>query len=396
MRCFRRIFERPLAVGLAAVLLAFGWQWLNVRFTYAGDWTGLFCAGANQRVPPRDLLAERLYAEPGTAGFDGQFYHYIAHDPLLRTGLAAYVDSPRLRYRRILLPGLAFLLAAGRQPAVDTAYFAVVLGFVFLGAWWLSRFAALQRRSPAWGLLFLLLPATLGGVDRMVVDIALAALWAGFAAYAAEGRTRPVLVLLALAPLARETGFAMTAACAAWALWQRKPGRAALAAATVIPCLAWYAYLGRAAAPDRSQWVALSPGGLVDALRHPYSYPWMAWVNRVMTGLDYLAAAGAVAAVAALVRVALRRPRGVIEFAAAVQGALGAVLILCGSRDLWVHIYGYGRVLSPVLLLLVLAALSRRYWTGLVPLAMILPRMGMEFAGDTWRILRGLVGAVAG
>jgi hypothetical protein len=379
-----------------AVIAAFAWQWLNVRYTYGGDWTGLFCAGALQRLPPKRLLGERLYAEPASAGFDGQFYHYIAHDPALRSGLAGYVDSPRLRYRRILLPGLAYLLAAGRQPAIDAAYFAVVLGFVFLGVWWLGRFAALQGKNPAWGLLFLLLPATLGAVDRMVVDVALAALWAGFALYAAEERTGPVLVLLVLAPLARETGFAMTAVYAAWMLLQRKPVRAAVAAATTIPCLAWYAYLDRAAGPDVNPWVALAPGGLLEALRYPYPYPWSAAVNLTMRGLDYVAAAGAVAAVAAIVGLSARRPFGLLELAAAVQGALGAVLVFGGSRDLWVHIYGYGRVLSPVLLFLALGMIARRYWAGLVPRAMILPRMGMEFAGDTWRIVRGLAGTIAG
>lgn len=383
-------------MGLAAVLAAFAWQWLNVRYTYGGDWTGLFCVGANQHTPPKELLAESLYAEPSSAGFDGQFYHYMAHDPALRAGLAAYVDSPRLRYRRILLPGLAFLLAGGRQPAIDAAYFAVVLGFVFLGVWWLGRFAAIHGRSAAWGLLFLFLPATLGAIDRMVVDVALAALWAGFVLYAAEERTGPVLLLVTLAPLARETGFAMTAVYGGWMLWQKKPGRAAFAAATAAPCLAWYAYLGRNTGPDVNQWVALSPGGLLEALRHPYAYPWSAWVNRIMSGLDYLAAAGAVAAVAVLIRMAVRRRFGLFELAAAAQGALGAALVFTGSRDLWVHIYGYGRVLSPLLLFLVLGALARGSWTALAPLAMILPRMGMEFAGDTWRIVRGLTGTISG
>ncbi len=391
MPFLRRISHAgPAVVGLAAVLLAFAWQWLTVRYTYQGNWTGLFCTGAAQRIPPRTLLPENVHAEPNSAGFDGQFYHYIAHDPLLKTGLASYVDSPRLRYRRILIPGLAYLFAAGRQQAIDPAYFAVVLAFVFLGAWWLSRFAVRGGRHPAWGLLFLLIPATLAGIDRMVVDIALLALWAGYAVYASEERRAPVFVLLALAPLARETGFAMIAIHGLWALWHRQFRLAMASCAAALPCLAWYAYLYRSIGPDANQWVALSPSGLLDALIHPYPYPWSAAVNAMVTGLDYLSAAGAVAGVALLLRLRGLRSGAPVPLAAAVQGALGAFLVLSGSRDLWVHVYGYARVMSPVFLLLLLSALAGRGWVNLVPFAMVLPRMAIEFSGDSWRIVRGL------
>jgi hypothetical protein len=355
----------------------------------------LFCTGASQRIP-RDLLREEIYALKGSHGFDGQFYHYIAHDPLLRTQLSGYVDSPRLRYQRILVPGLAHLIAAGRPQAIDAGYFAVILLFVFLGAYWLSRYAVLHRRHPAWGFLFLLLPATLASVDRMAADIALSALWAGFAVYAAEGRNRRLTLVAALAPLARETGFAMTGTYCLWALCGKKPAQALQGAAAAVPCLLWYAYLYRAVGPDVSGWVAIGFGGLPDAILHPFPYPWSAAVNLLVTVSDYLAAAGAVAAVAFCLRLAAVGREGLLELAAAVQGALGLVLLVFGSRDLWVHFYGFGRVLSPAVLLLVLRSLARRSWSDLAPLALLMPRSALQFGGDAWRILRGIASGVMG
>src|SRR5438445_7604793 len=126
------------AGATAAVLLA--WQALIVQGDYGGNWTGLFLTGdAGGRVPP--ALASRTYLFHGS-GFDGQFYRLVAHDPFFRNGFAALMDVPADRYRRILVPGLAWLLAGGRMELIDPAFDAVILGFVFLGAWWLARFAA--------------------------------------------------------------------------------------------------------------------------------------------------------------------------------------------------------------------------------------------------------------
>jgi hypothetical protein len=84
-RCFA-------AAGTALVLL---WMALTVHYNYGGNWTGLFCTGANQRVPVGQL-DEKVHTFPASLGYDGQFYHHIAHDPLGCTQLLSYVDgAPR-------------------------------------------------------------------------------------------------------------------------------------------------------------------------------------------------------------------------------------------------------------------------------------------------------------
>lgn len=141
--------------------LVVSWQWATVHANYGGNWTALFCTGALRGVPA-SLASEHIWQFPASNGFDGQLYHYIAHDPLIRDpSLKASVDDPRLRYRRVLIPGLVYLLAAGRPDWVDPVYYALILVFVGAGVYWTAAWCRSSGHSPAWGLLFVLLPATL-------------------------------------------------------------------------------------------------------------------------------------------------------------------------------------------------------------------------------------------
>ena len=141
----RPVADRPrraaLVCAVAAAGVALAWQALTVRANFAGDWSAFYYTGAFSRVPP-PLAAERVYTIPGSAGYDGQYYHFIAHDPWLRRGFAAYVDNPRMRWRRILVPGLAALLSGFDDDYTDSLYEVVLLASVFLGAYWLSRWGA--------------------------------------------------------------------------------------------------------------------------------------------------------------------------------------------------------------------------------------------------------------
>ena len=143
-----------IVYALLSVGLCWTAQALTVHYNYQGNWTALFQTGPRRPTPPA-LEFENIYKFEKTRGYDGQFYHYVAHDPLLTKRFSKHVDDPRLRWRRILVPGLAFLAAGGQQRLVDTAYLSVTLCFVFLGTYWLARYCCLHRTHPAWGLGFL-------------------------------------------------------------------------------------------------------------------------------------------------------------------------------------------------------------------------------------------------
>jgi len=104
---------------LGCAALAFFWQSLTVHFNYGGNWTALFCIGSQYERPP-ELNIERPYVFQNSPGYDGAVYHYIAHDPFMQHDLLPYVDAPRYRYRRILIPLAAYTLALGRMEPPKT------------------------------------------------------------------------------------------------------------------------------------------------------------------------------------------------------------------------------------------------------------------------------------
>ena len=95
---------------------------------------------------PNEPAFADTYVFPDEFGFDGQYYRIIAHDPFLTRGYLRYIERPVMRYRRILVPFLAFALACGRQPYIDAGFIATILLFLSLGVYWRKLS---DRRSPA-------------------------------------------------------------------------------------------------------------------------------------------------------------------------------------------------------------------------------------------------------
>jgi len=377
----------PLIYALLAVALGVTWQALTVRYNYGGKWTGLFCTGANLPPPPA-LAWEHIYRFPNSSGYDGQFYHYVAHDPLFRFGLNRYIDAPRLRWRRILIPALAYMAATGLARHIDAAYIAVTLLFLLAGVYWLGRFIRTEGFHPVGSLLFLLVPATVVSLDRLTIDAALAALCVGFALYVKEGRPGKVYLILVLAPLVRETGLLLIAAYSLAELSGRHLGRAVLFATSVVPALAWYGFVHSRTAPHSvTGWFTAVPlAGLAGQMVHPVHYPVPAVTALTWIAFDELALAGMLLAFITsfwLIRQKWLRP---LQFA--------AVLLVLGGLNLgepfWVEAYAFGRIFSPLLLLLALFGCCSRSWIALLPAAMVVPRVCIELGGQIVNIARRL------
>jgi hypothetical protein len=328
---------------LIAVALALAWQLAVVERKYDGNWTGLYYTGAQGTVPPQ-LGSEDVYRFAGRTGYDGQFYHYIAHDPWMHRGIDKYVDNPSLRWRRILLPGLAWLLAFGRDDYVDSVYFALVLAFVGLGSWWTSKLL-----GPRWALGFLLVPAVLVSLDRMTVDVATAALTVG-------AMVQP-WIALPLAALSRETGFLLIFAVAA----AKRDWRYLLCG---IPAALWYAYVGTS---DQTAWLGF--GGIFERTLHPIQYELSSRWLRFAAALDYLALLGIWTAIFLCT---LLRRLGVAEWIG-ILFALFALIL--GKRDIWSDGYAFGRTLSPLLIALAIISVRDRRPLFALPLLMVLPRI---------------------
>lgn len=382
---------------LACALVLF-WQFLTVHYNRNGNWTALFCTGQNQRVPPE--LVAGTYRFQGVAGYDGQMYRYVAHDPFLQRGFAEYLDSPVLRYRRILVPVLAFLLAGGRQPWIDTSYVVVVLAFTWLGCYWLSRYAAALGFHPAWALAFLFVPATLISMDRMTVDGALAALTAGLVYYSVLRSSLKLYIILVLACLTRETGALLLAGCCVSELAAKHFTRALLWSTSCLPALGWYLFLNRhlhlsTVAPGVPGWVFRRLGpGILGRLVHPVPYPFPRSAELLAQSLDVLALAGIILACIVAILLLRVRPLNPSLLAALCFAALVAAMT---TPRFWDHCFNFARVFSPLLLLIVTEAIAspwRRnwWWLAVVPTGLVDPRVALELGSQSLGIARGLLG----
>ena len=372
--------RRPAVLALAAVLGIWLWQLATVHFNYGGDWTALFNTAPNW-PKPTFLASENVYTfPPGSLGYDGQMYHFMAHDPWIKRGAEAAMDDPALRYRRILVPALAWVTALGRDSAIHAAYVAVILGFVFLGVYWFARAMVLQGRHPAWGLMFAVMPATLVSMDRMTVDVALAALTAGFVLYSDDlhkGASRwKVLLILACAALTRETGLLLTAGYGVFLLSRRRFADLMWTVATTLPAIFWYVYVSRHTPPEPSgEFANLIPlGGWIERVARPEVYPLPRWQALAAVELDYIALAGVAlmlghAAWLAWSRRWNARAVAIYLFAAAI--------VFLGSRSVWEDAFSYGRVVTPLMVLL--AVEDARPRLAFAPVALIDARIGLNF-----------------
>lgn len=364
-------------------------QFLTVRYNYGGNWTGLFCISPLMPVP-EFLQSEHLYLFPDTRGYDGQIFHLIAHDPWMTRGSRGAILGAAFRYQRIFVPALAWMLALGRDEYIHAAYFAVILASAFAGVFWLARLAQLRGLHPAWGLAFLAVPATVTSLDRMTADITLAALIVAFALYVELESPWRVVLILACATLTRETAALIVVGYCLFLLTRRRFARSIAAACALLPAGAWLLYVTHGAANSEAihylDWIPFY--GFVERILHPQVYPLAVWKNDAALLFDFIALAGVALALIAVARMALQR-RWNAE-AAAVY-VLTIALILLRRRDVWEDAYSFGRVLSPMLLLIFIQQFRTRTLLALAPMALIDLRISLNLAGELEGVVRGLL-----
>jgi hypothetical protein len=361
-------------VAASATLLVLVWQSITVRFNYEGNWSALYSVGNLWPLPP-ELSGEKIFVFRN-AGYDGGFYHLVAHDPWLARGFSKYVDNPSLRWRRILVPAMAYLAAFGADERVHACYIGINLLFIFAGAFWLASYCEFHALKPVWGLAFLAIPSVLVSIDRLTVDTALASLTIGLILYACKGKYVRSLALLALCPLARETGLLLTAGRAWEQASNREWRRVALSLASMIPFLLWCFFLFRNAPQDDTHWFAPPFAGILQRTLHPLQAPITGRWVALAACLDYLALVGIWIALAFAARFALKRRFGLLE--SCIYTCSFAVLWL-GKADIWNGAYEFGRTLSPLLILWGLQAVRLRNFWLLTPLGCALPRIFLQY-----------------
>jgi hypothetical protein len=371
-------------IAIFSLIVVSLWTAAEVRYAFGGNRTALFNTGSLFPMPP-DLEAG-TYRFNG-AGYDGQYYRYLAHDPALRRGYFRYVDAPQMRFRRILIPLAAWLLAFGHPAWVDPAYIAVELLVVGLGVYWCSRFLARRGCSPLWGLLFVAVPATLASLDRMLVDGPLAALFAGFVLYCEERRWSRVWLLAMLAALTRDTGLLLAAALVTDRLWRRDWLRAAWFGLSAAPAAAWYGFIALRLPPDRPiPILAIPVWGLLRRLfwLRPYPDPAVQLLLRVT---DAFAVLGLAASIVLALRWLLQRDWGPVPLCVGFFAVLALVL---GTPAHMTDAFGFARPVSPLLLWVMLEAASGKARWCLIPPLLVSLSVLLTFTRPFLAVVGGL------
>ena len=156
----------PWAVALTVLLFYGTWLAFAVPQSHGGrDFVQLGQSFA-QRAP----LGSPLHLGPpylNKLGYDGEFYYFIALDPL---HARVAIDDPPYRYTRILYPLVARLLALGQPPLIP--YTLIVVNWLALAGGTLALAAFLQhhRTSPWFALVYGLYPGLAVSLRRDLTE----------------------------------------------------------------------------------------------------------------------------------------------------------------------------------------------------------------------------------
>lgn len=325
---------RYLPWALAAALLAVALCLANLALHHDGDITKAIRVGSDFYYQPGvgNLVRKAEPTLDPLNGFDGQFYFFLAFDPLLHEpATIRALDAPHLRARRIFYPLVSRLMVIHRSD-IPMGLLASLLLSIIGSAVIAGDFLKRAGLSPLWSAVVPLsvcfaVPVDYLTCEPLAIFLIMLALWAW-------ARERFVLAWLATAAaiLTKEPSGALALAFAAMAAKDRRWKRAAIFLVAAAPFVLWAQYIKtRIDAP-----VGLDMGKnfmwpLEGALR-VFPHDWAKYTSgenekvymlRMLTRLWFLAAA------VALIIVGLRGHRGFREnwrpSAAGVLGILAAV-----------------------------------------------------------------------
>jgi hypothetical protein len=274
----------PLIVALAVYLVVGASVGTQVGRT--GDPAALIVPGQDFVAPA--LLPPDAHVFQG-AGYDGQFFFYLAQDPLL-TGKAAgrddltspYVDHIAYRYQRILLPALGWLTSWGHPRLLEWTLPMINLFAVLAAGFLLARFLAARGRSPWLSLVYMLSLGVLAGFANDLSDPLAASLFVAAVIWWVEERPAAAIAALTACLLTRELYLIPVASVIALELVRRRQRG-----------LAWLIPLGVFAAWQVYLRVALASPVVPDVAARPSPIPLLGAARKVHAVLksDYVGAA---------------------------------------------------------------------------------------------------------
>ncbi len=339
----------------AAVILLYA-----ARFNY--DFTGFAVIGSRWAAP--ELLPPDPIIEPGSRGYDGQFFLYIARDPLLLGESCRYIDIPAYRYGRILYPLLAGMLAMGIHSLLPYTLVLVNLFAILFG----THFAVLMLKSaglnPWYGAGYGFLSGLLICILRdLAGPTAMAGVIGGVYFYH-RGSYLPAAGLFAAGILAREVVAMVPVGLFVFDLIFGKTGkRGGVILFSPLPFLLWSGYLAvrlgsfpwRGGAGNFGSPLAgmISSGAALLARK-------VSWAGQLFFGLFLLLT---ILSLLLSLREIFRRPGG-----ASAVFLFYSLLPFLATDRIWTEPWSYGRVFLPAAVLVFVNFCRARDRLFLVPL----------------------------
>jgi hypothetical protein len=207
-----------------------------------------------------------------------------------------------------------------------------------------------------------------------------------------KGSLSTLWLIAATACLTRETGLCIVAGYAACLLWRRQFRTAAIIATSAVPLIAWDAFITvRTPGGDQSIYPFHYPGrAILEAVLHPNIYPVSPTLQTVLTAFD-LTSLFAFLAILLLACTVLRRDPALGSIAIAFVTLALISSSLNGTIPVFTEVYSYGRVFSPVILAVVVDALTRRSTLELALFAIVSLRSMLMVGVQALGILRAVL-----
>lgn len=346
----------PLIFGVYAAVI----------FLYAGrfnyNFTGFSAIGS--RWAAEEFLPAGAVVAPGGRGYDGQFFLYIARDPLLRGEGRRYIDIPAYRCGRILYPALAGILAGGSLHLLPYTLVLVNLISILLGSHFAVRMLKSAGLSPWYGVGYGLLSGFfLCSLRNLSGPVAMAGLIAGIYYYAG-GRYLRAAVFYAFGILAREMILVVPVILFLFDLLFRRSGKkAGLILLAPLPYLLWSVYLAARLGSFPWRGGAGNFGPLLEGVIRYGNLLFSLegrWGSKIYFSIFLLLA---VLSLVLALRETLRRPGGL-----SVLFLIYSLLPFWATTSIWSEPWSYGRVFLPAAVLVFINFCQTRDRLYLVPL----------------------------
>ncbi len=353
---------------------------------FNGNMSGFACIG--DRFPAPGIVTAKTFVLPNCTGYDGQFFFFAAHDPLMLGDVRRYMDTPAYRYQRIMYPLLVSALACGRPSAIPDMLVLVNVLMVLVGTYFVTRMLREQGMSPWYGLAYGLLSGLIIATARDLADGVAAGFMVGGMYFYTHRRYLPAAVFLAATLLSRELGLVAVMCLAADAVlfkrswpglfralgsgrgfslpedFRKNWGGLWASVAAVVPFAMWQVYVrwvcGAWSWSGGTANFGKAFAGMLRYSRRLFHNPG-AHSEKVYAAV-FLAVTviGALLAIREIVR---RRNEFTVPFLAF------SILPFVLSRHVWVEPWSYGRVMLPMQVFLVLTFINTRDKVYLVPVA---------------------------